>query len=81
MTSVCSVCGNDANWVYTVATAEGSDRTYDSIECLAHDLAPRCPHCGCQVLGHGVETNGSVYCCRHCAAVTEVAAINARPNP
>jgi hypothetical protein len=30
-------------------------------------LAPVCPHCGCRVIGHGVEHEGSIYCCAHCA--------------
>jgi len=24
-------------------------------------------HCGCRILGHGVEANGKMYCCAHCA--------------
>jgi hypothetical protein len=33
------------------------DRTmiFDSFECAIHMLAPVCPHCGCRVIGHGVE--------------------------
>jgi hypothetical protein len=30
-------------------------------------LAPICPHCGCRVVGHGVEHNGVIFCCAHCA--------------
>jgi Prokaryotic metallothionein. len=30
-------------------------------------LAPACAHCGCKVIGHGVESGGTVYCCAHCA--------------
>jgi hypothetical protein len=30
-------------------------------------LAPVCPHCGCRVIGHGVEHDGAIYCCVHCA--------------
>jgi hypothetical protein len=30
-------------------------------------LAPVCPHCSCRVIGHGVEQDGTVYCCVHCA--------------
>ena len=32
-----------------------------------HRLAPACEHCGCKVLGHGVEAGGHVYCCANCA--------------
>src|SRR5215211_8079311 len=30
----------------------------DNLECAAHRLAPRCQHCSCAIIGHGVETNG-----------------------
>jgi DNA-directed RNA polymerase subunit RPC12/RpoP len=30
-------------------------------------LAPRCDHCGGKILGHGVESDGTIYCCAHCA--------------
>jgi hypothetical protein len=32
-----------------------------------HKLAPQCSHCGCRVIGHGVEELGAVYCCASCA--------------
>jgi hypothetical protein len=28
---------------------------------------PRCDHCGCKIVGHGIESNGSFYCCANCA--------------
>jgi hypothetical protein len=30
-------------------------------------MAPSCAHCGCKVMGHGVEANGTVFCCANCA--------------
>ena len=30
-------------------------------------MAPVCEHCGCKVIGHGVEVGGLFYCCAHCA--------------
>jgi hypothetical protein len=30
-------------------------------------MAPECAHCGCKVIGHGVEASGIFYCCAHCA--------------
>ena len=41
--------------------------TFDCFECAIHMLAPACGHCGCRVLGHGVEENGAIYCCANCA--------------
>ena len=32
-----------------------------------HALAPKCAHCGCQIVGHGVEAEGRNFCCDHCA--------------
>jgi len=43
---------------------------FDSFECAIEALAPRCTHCHCRVIGHGVERRGSIYCCRHCADAT-----------
>lgn len=63
----CDVCGNEYDKAFFVQTADGARRSYDSVECAAHEIAPRCEHCGCMVLGHGVEVDGMVYCCRHCA--------------
>ena len=66
MTS-CSVCGNDYDSAFTVRTADGSEHVFDSIECAAHVIAPVCAQCGCQILGHGVQAGGDVYCCASCA--------------
>jgi len=30
-------------------------------------VAPRCSNCGCRVIGHGAEADGSFFCCAHCA--------------
>ena len=65
----CDVCGNDYDRAFSVTTAEGSAYTFDSIECAAHLIAPTCAHCGCRVLGHGVQADGTIYCCAHCARV------------
>lgn len=34
-----------------------------------------CEVCGCKVIGHGVEAQGSFFCCAHCAHAEGVAAI------
>ena len=62
----CDVCGNDYDKSFTV-TLGGRTKTFDSFECAIHALAPACAHCGCKVVGHGVEQGGTVYCCAHCA--------------
>ena len=63
---VCEVCGNDYDKAFTV-TMSGHAHTFDSFECAIHALAPACAHCGCRVVGHGVEAGGTVYCCASCA--------------
>jgi len=62
----CEVCGNEYDKAFTI-TMDGRDRIFDSFECAIHALAPSCAHCGCRVIGHGVEQGGTVYCCANCA--------------
>lgn len=65
--ATCTTCGNEYDRSFDVTTSDGQHFTFDSIECAAHRIAPQCGHCGCRVLGHGVEVDGTVYCCAHCA--------------
>ena len=62
----CEVCGNEYDKSFDVIMA-GKRHTFDSFECAIHVLAPRCEHCGCRVIGHGLEAEGKVFCCAHCA--------------
>jgi len=62
----CDVCGNDYDKAFEV-TASGATHTFDSIECAAQGLAPQCNHCGCRILGHGIESAGEMFCCASCA--------------
>jgi Rieske Fe-S protein len=64
--AVCEVCGNDYEMAFEVITA-GNRHVFDSFECAIHRLAPICTHCGCKVIGHGVDVSGTFYCCSHCA--------------
>lgn len=63
----CDTCGNDYDKTFTVTTDEGSF-TFDCFECAIQELAPTCAHCACRIIGHGVEAEGTYYCCAHCAA-------------
>ena len=70
----CETCGNDYDKAFKVVLGDVS-YTFDSFECAVQALAPTCSHCGCRILGHGVEADGAMYCCAHCASqqgVTEV---------
>src|SRR5438067_1197484 len=64
--STCDVCGNDYDKAFRITQA-GRTMTFDSFECAIHAMAPACAHCGCKIVGHGVEAGGRMYCCAHCA--------------
>jgi len=66
VTASCEVCGNEYDKAFVVELA-GERHTFDSFECAIHALAPQCSHCGCRVIGHGVEAHGRIFCCAHCA--------------
>ena len=65
--SICATCGNDYDKAFTVTTMSGEEHIFDSFECAIAALAPTCGHCSCRVMGHGVEHDGQIYCCAHCA--------------
>jgi hypothetical protein len=70
----CEVCGNDYAKSFEVKVAGEKDKhTFDSFECAIHALAPKCAHCDCHVIGHGVEQDGAIYCCHHCAEMSGAA--------
>jgi nitrite reductase/ring-hydroxylating ferredoxin subunit len=65
--ATCEVCGNEYDKTFEV-TREGESRVFDSFECAIHALAPTCAHCGCRIIGHGVEASEAIFCCAHCAS-------------
>lgn len=67
--AVCEVCGNDYDKPLEI-TRLGESHVFDCLECAIHALAPECPRCGCRVIGHGVEVDEEIYCCRHCASAS-----------
>jgi len=71
----CEVCGNEYDKTISVKVSGGAAHTFDSFECAIQALAPQCAHCGCRIIGHGIESGDAFYCCAHCAhasGVTEV---------
>ena len=62
----CEVCGNEYDKCFEVRK-NGETHVFDSFECAIHALAPTCTHCGCRIIGHGMEMNGVFFCCAHCA--------------
>ena len=67
----CEVCGNDYDKAFEVSLA-GRHHVFDSFECAIHALAPKCEHCHCKIIGHGIESNGRYYCCANCAKLSGV---------
>lgn len=75
--AVCDTCGNDYDKAFEVSNREGTF-TFDSFECAIHRLAPICDQCGCRIVGHGVENDGTYFCCVHCAEEAGVAGLEDR---
>ena len=69
----CEVCGNDYQRSFEVVVA-GGRHVFDSFECAIQKLAPACDHCGCRIIGHGVEAGRKFFCCAHCARESGVTA-------
>jgi hypothetical protein len=63
----CEVCGNEYDKSFTITQGNAAPRVFDSFECAIHAVAPRCRHCDCAVIGHGVEGPQGIFCCAHCA--------------
>jgi len=60
------MCGNDYARSFEI-TVDGKRHTFDSFECAIHMVAPKCSHCGCHIIGHGIDAGEKVFCCAHCA--------------
>ena len=73
----CEVCGNDYARSFEVVV-NGKRHNFDSFECAIHALAPKCAHCNCRIIGHGIEAGNTFYCCAHCAHMNGVE--NVRDN-
>jgi len=73
----CEVCKNDYDKPLEIVE-NGISHYFDSFECAIHALAPECEHCGCKIIGHGIEAHGSFYCCANCAHHAGVMAVNDR---
>ncbi len=67
----CEVCGNEYDKTLAIRV-NGDEHHFDCFECAIHALAPACGHCGCRIVGHGVESAGKFYCCAHCAKASSV---------
>lgn len=77
---VCEHCGNRYDKSFNVVMA-GKSHVFDSFECAIHTLAPRCAHCQCTIIGHGVESGTRFFCCVHCAEEAGVTGLADRTGP
>ena len=75
----CEHCGNTYERTFDVVI-DGKTHTFDSFECAIHMLAPRCAHCACAIIGHGLESDGAFYCCAHCAKEAGVSGLRDRSD-
>ncbi len=79
--ATCEVCENEYDKAFEVVVG-GKHHTFDSFECAIHALAPVCPHCNCRIIGHGVEADGQIFCCVHCARTAlDVGCLGGRAIP
>lgn len=72
--ATCEVCGNGYDKSFDIIIG-GQHHMFDCFECAIHALAPTCKHCGCKIIGHGVEGRGAIYCCARCASLDGVTGI------
>jgi hypothetical protein len=56
----------------------GKTHNFGSFECAIHALAPSCAHCGVKIVGHGLEKEGTFYCCDHYAEAKGVKGLRDR---
>jgi hypothetical protein len=56
-------------------TQQGRRHVFDSFECAIHMMAPKCTHCGCSIIGHGVEHEGRMFCCAACSRKAGIRAV------
>jgi hypothetical protein len=75
----CEVCGNEYDKSFEVSRG-GETHVFDSFECAIQAMAPTCEHCDCRIIGHGVEADGRIFCCAHCASEGGVEALADRAS-
>jgi hypothetical protein len=62
----CEHCGNEYDKTFEIKQ-DGKRHVFDSFECAIQKMAPQCGHCGCRIIGHGVESGNKMFCCANCA--------------
>ena len=75
--ATCAHCGNDYDKSFEI-TKGAETKSFDSFECAIAEMAPTCEHCQVRIIGHGVEGDGRIFCCAHCASQEGVEGISDR---
>ena len=75
--ATCAHCGNEYDKTFEV-TRDGEAKAFDSFECAIAVMAPTCEHCNVRIIGHGVESDGRIFCCAHCASQAGVTGVSDR---
>jgi phage terminase large subunit GpA-like protein len=73
----CDRCGNDYDKSFEIRMGTET-HVFDSFECAIQSVAPICDHCGLRIIGHGVESDGSMFCCANCARASGVSEVHDR---
>ena len=63
----CDVCGNDYDKSFQIV--QGRQVAHFRQLRMRHSwhLRRRVSHCGCRIIGHGMEAHGEFFCCAYCA--------------
>lgn len=75
----CECCGNHYDKSFEVVMG-GVPHVFDSFECAIARLAPQCARCQMKIIGHGVESEGAIFCCAHCAKAEGVRGLSDRAD-
>ena len=73
----CETCGNEYDKCIEIIK-DDEHHLFDCFECAIHALAPHCDHCGCRIIGHGIEADNIFFCCANCAEQSGVMAARDR---
>ncbi len=76
---ICECCGNEYEKTFEIIM-NGKAYSFDSFECAIHILAPRCAGCDMKIIGHGVELDGTTYCCSHCSQKGQLSETSKMPK-
>lgn len=77
---VCETCGASYERSFKIFI-NNETHEFDSLECAIQGIAPTCPHCGCRIIGHGVDSDGVTYCCHHCLWIGKTQSLDEESPP